>query len=42
MSKKELRDKKAEQRADRTVKILFLSLVVLGLILMIWFSLSNA
>jgi hypothetical protein len=40
MNKKQVRDKKAEKKADQTVKLLFLSLVVLGLILMIWFSLS--
>lgn len=39
--KKELRDKKAEQKADKTVKIIILSLVALALILMIWFSFGS-
>lgn len=42
MNKKQLRDKRAEKKADSTVKILFLSLIVLGIILMIWFSLANS
>lgn len=41
MSKKQIKEKKAEKRADQIVKIIFTSLVVLGLILAIWFSLSN-
>jgi hypothetical protein len=42
MSKKEIKNKKAEQKADRTVKLIFLSLLVLGLILMCWFAFSNS
>jgi|GEM_PF-5270979 predicted nucleic acid-binding Zn ribbon protein len=42
MSKKQIKDKRAEKRADKTVKIIFLSLLILGLILMIWFSFANS
>ncbi len=42
MNKKQIKDKKAEKKADYVVKILFLSLIILGLILMIWFSFANS
>jgi non-ribosomal peptide synthetase-like protein len=42
MSKKEIKDKRAEKKADHTVKILFISLVIFGLLLMIWFAVANS
>jgi TRAP-type C4-dicarboxylate transport system permease small subunit len=42
MSKKQIKDKRAEKKADRMVKLLILALVALALILMIWFSFANA
>ncbi|MFA6812312.1 MAG: hypothetical protein WCR45_04365 [Bacteroidaceae bacterium] len=38
--KKSLKNKRAEEKANRTVKVIFISLIVLAVLMLVYFSFS--